>query len=43
MVNTAGIINTIAGTRTFGYSGDGGQATLTWLKNQKPKQVSKLK
>jgi sugar lactone lactonase YvrE len=26
-VNTAGVINTIAGTGTAGYSGDGGQAT----------------
>ena len=27
MVNTAGIISTVAGTGTAGYSGDGGQAT----------------
>ena len=31
MVNTAGIINTIAGTGTSGYSGDGGQAVRAQL------------
>jgi sugar lactone lactonase YvrE len=31
MVNTLGIINTIAGTGTAGYSGDGGQATTAEL------------
>jgi len=30
-VNTAGIISTIAGTGTMGYTGDGGQATLAQL------------
>ena len=31
MVNTAGIINTIAGNGTIGFSGDGGQATSAAL------------
>ncbi len=30
-VTTAGIINTIAGTGTCGYSGDGGAASAAWL------------
>ena len=31
MVNSSGIINTVAGIGTFGYSGDGGQATAAEL------------
>ncbi|HXD92306.1 MAG TPA: gliding motility-associated C-terminal domain-containing protein [Bacteroidia bacterium] len=31
MVNTAGIINTIVGTRVAGFSGDGGQATVAQI------------
>jgi hypothetical protein len=31
MINTSGIINTIAGNGTAGYSGDGGQATAAEL------------
>jgi sugar lactone lactonase YvrE len=38
MVNTAGIISTVAGTGTCGYSGDGGQATLAQV--CKPKGVA---
>ncbi len=30
-INTAGIVNTIAGNGTVGYSGDGGQATLALM------------
>jgi hypothetical protein len=33
MVNTAGIISTVAGNATNGYSGDGGQATSAALSN----------
>ena len=32
-VNTSGIISTYAGNGTFGYSGDGGQATAAQMKN----------
>jgi hypothetical protein len=32
-VATSGIINTIAGSGTNGFSGDGGQATTAWLSN----------
>ncbi len=38
MVNTSGVINTIAGTGTSGYSGDGGQATAANL--SLPKSVA---
>jgi hypothetical protein len=33
MINTLGIINTIAGNGTVGFSGDGGQATAAELQN----------
>lgn len=33
MVSTSGIITTVVGTGTFGYSGDGGQATSAELDN----------
>jgi hypothetical protein len=33
MINTSGIINTVAGNGTSGFSGDGGQATAAQLRN----------
>ncbi|HSY76921.1 MAG TPA: NHL repeat-containing protein [Bacteroidia bacterium] len=33
MVNTSGIINTVAGNGSAGYAGDGGKATLAQLRN----------
>jgi sugar lactone lactonase YvrE len=33
MVNTSGIISTVVGTGTSGYSGDGGQATAAQISN----------
>lgn len=33
MINSAGIISTVAGNGTAGYAGDGGNATLAQLRN----------
>ena len=41
-VNPAGVINTVAGNGTYGFSGDGGPATLAQLSNPTGVSVDKL-